>query len=110
MNWNDYSKAITEFCIYPDAGEGTDVELAYLTLGLASEAGEVAGLMKKDMRDQPEVFPIDKWESELGDCFWYLSRLVSALDLSLEDILEANYAKLKDRKERNVLGGSGDNR
>lgn len=36
--------------------------------------------------------------------------LAEVLGISLEDIAEANLAKLKDRAERNVIDGNGDNR
>ena len=109
MNWNKYNEGIKQFCIYPDAGQVTDLELSYLCLGLASEAGEVAGLMKKELRDSPE-FDAGKWIGEIGDVLWYTTRLLDAFGLTLEEVLEANYNKLNSRKERNVLGGSGDNR
>ena len=109
MKWEDYKEGIKEFCIYPDAGEVTELELSYLTLGLASEAGEVAGLMKKELRDQPE-FDADKWKGELGDCVWYLTRLCDCFGFTLEEVMEYNYNKLASRKERNTLTGHGDNR
>ena len=34
---------------------------------------------------------------ELGDIAWYLAEAATALDMSLEDIFEANLAKLKKR-------------
>ena len=34
---------------------------------------------------------------ELGDIAWYLAEAATALDLNLEDILEANIEKLKKR-------------
>ena len=48
--------------------------------------------------------------SEIGDVLWYCARLASELDLSLSQIAEDNMKKLLDRKERGVIGGSGDNR
>jgi hypothetical protein len=41
---------------------------------------------------------------------WYISALASDLDISLNEIAENNLQKLASRKERNVIGGSGDNR
>ena len=47
---------------------------------------------------------------ELGDCLWYFAQLATDLGVSLDVIARGNIAKLSSRKERGVLGGSGDNR
>jgi len=39
-----------------------------------------------------------------------LRRFLLRLDIRMSDVLEGNITKLLDRKNRNVLGGSGDNR
>ena len=85
----------------------------YPTLGLASEAGEVAGKVKKIMRDDSGVVSDEKREdikSELGDVLWYVSQCATEFGLSLDDIAQANIEKLFSRKDRGVLGGSGDGR
>lgn len=109
MTHDQYAEAIKSFCIYPDAGCKTDVEKAYLSLGLASEAGEVASLMKKEMRDGTE-YDGEKWLAELGDVTFYLTRLLDVYGYTMEDAMLHNVAKLNDRKQRNKLTGFGDNR
>ena len=47
---------------------------------------------------------------ELGDCLWYFAQLATDLGVSLDVIARGDIAKLSSRKERGVLGGSGDNR
>jgi NTP pyrophosphatase (non-canonical NTP hydrolase) len=87
-----------------------DVAVEYLTLGLASEAGEVAGKLKKKMRDgEPYDFK-DQMASELGDVFWYLAVLTDRMGLNLSDIAFDNLNKLYKRKINDTLQGSGDNR
>jgi hypothetical protein len=54
-----------------------DVEAEYLQLGLLSEAGEVAALFKRRLRDGAEIDRTDELH-ELGDCAWYLARMVPA--------------------------------
>ena len=76
MKWEEYEQKIKKFCIYPDAGQGTELEISYLGLGLASEAGEVAGVVKKELRDAPEDTHV-KLFKELGDVMWYATRLMS---------------------------------
>ena len=80
----------------------------YLAMGLTSEAGEVAGKVKKWVRDG--TLNHDDLIAELGDVLWYVAQFASAMDIYLSDIAEDNVNKLKDRQQRNVIGGNGDNR
>jgi len=88
-------------------------DLAYLTLGLVDEAGEVAGKVKKLYRDSGGIITEEHRHAillELGDCAWYLTQLATNLGYTLEEVAEANIEKLRSRYERGVIGGSGDNR
>lgn len=91
----------------------TDHPIVYPTLGLANEAGEVAGKVKKIFRDkQGEISDEDReaLKQELGDVLWYLTQICTDLGISLEEVAEANIAKLFSRLDRGTIGGSGDNR
>jgi len=91
----------------------TDHPLVYPALGLANEAGEVAGKVKKIMRDRGGVVTDadrDALRYELGDVLWYLAQLCTELDLTLTDVARANLDKLADRVARGVLHGDGDHR
>ena len=81
--------------------------LEYLSLGLVGEAGEVANKVKKIIRDKKIDVDIS---GEIGDVLWYCAMLADYLDVNLGKIMEDNFNKLHSRKERGVLGGSGDNR
>lgn len=113
MNFNEYQCMASETAIYPDRGQ-----LSYPILGLCGEVGEVSEKFKKLIRDKGYcrfehiVDPCDKADimKELGDIIWYISEIATMLDLELETIAALNLNKLKDRKNRNVLRGSGDNR
>ena len=83
--------------------------LEYLALGLSSESGEVAGKIKKIIRDKSKLNPTDLG-AEIGDVLWYCAMLADYLDANLGKIMDNNLDKLRSRKERGVLGGSGDNR
>lgn len=88
-------------------------DLLHWVLGLNGEAGEVAEKLKKIIRDKHSVVSDeDKAEmaKELGDVLWYLAVFAHDLGVPLDDIAQANLAKLKSRQERGMLRGSGDNR
>ena len=65
-------------------------------MGLCGESGEAIDIVKKWMAQGHEL---DKAHlaKELGDIAWYLAEAATALDLPLEDILQANLDKLKKR-------------
>jgi len=91
----------------------TDHPIVYPTLGLANEAGEVAGKIKKIFRDKGGVISEQDRESlkyELGDVLWYLTQICTELDLTLQQVAEANIEKLFSRLDRNQIHGSGDHR
>ena len=108
MNFDNYQMQAKVTDIYP-------IESALIchSLGLASEAGEVAGKIKKVIRDNNGKFTPEYKIAiayELGDVLWYLSRLAEDIGFSLDNIATMNITKLSSRKERNQLGGSGDHR
>jgi NTP pyrophosphatase (non-canonical NTP hydrolase) len=91
----------------------TDHAIAYPTLGLANEAGEVAGKVKKIFRDHGgEITPGDReaLKQELGDVLWYLAQICTELDLTLSEVASANLEKLFSRLERGQIRGDGDDR
>lgn len=91
----------------------TDHPIVYPTLGLANEAGEVAGKVKKLFRDKGgQIGEVDReaLKQELGDVLWYLAQIATELGLSLQEIAEANLDKLFSRLERGQIKGEGDNR
>lgn len=84
-----------------------------LCLGLASEAGEVAGKISKTYRDNGGVVDharIKEIALETGDLLWYVATISEWFDMRLSVIADMNVDKLASRKRRGVLGGSGDNR
>ena len=88
--------------------------LEYLALGLTSEAGEVAGKVKKLIRDGEDMegFELKKIAiaSEIGDVLWYCAMMAKEVGVPLNDIMKENLRKLHSRKERGTLQGSGDDR
>lgn len=85
--------------------------LEYLVAGLAGEAGEVASAYAKYVRDDTPRTQLRKdMIKELGDTLWFISEIAQFMDIDLSVIAEQNLDKLADRKQRNVIGGSGNDR
>ncbi|WP_202893982.1 nucleoside triphosphate pyrophosphohydrolase family protein [Kribbella italica] len=88
-------------------------EVFHLLLGLVGETGEIAEKAKKIVRDQGSDFAhwdVEDLTKELGDTLWYVAVIADHFDIPLDDVARLNIAKLADRQQRAVLGGSGDNR
>jgi NTP pyrophosphatase (non-canonical NTP hydrolase) len=104
MYADEYQKLAMEFRT-PTANE------AYALLNLGAEAGEVLGKVAKHIRDGgDEDVLCQEVKKELGDVMWMVAAVAADFDLKLSEICTHNLAKLHSRKEREVIGGSGDNR
>lgn len=103
MEFVEYQAQTKKTAVYPEK-----TPLQYLALGITGEAGEIAEKIKKKERDGD----IDEEElaKEIGDVIWYLAQLADQLNKDLGDIAEENLEKLQDRKDRDKISGSGDNR
>ena len=77
-------------------------------MGLCGESGEAIDIVKKWLAQGHELDK-EHLAKELGDIAWYLAEAATALDMPLEDILQANIDKLKKRypegfeKERSLV-------
>lgn len=110
MTPNEYQKEAHKFACYSGLERK---DFTYPVLGLTEEAGEVAGKFAKAVRDSNGVISEERKteiKKELGDVCWMLAEVSTVLDLDLEDVMQSNIDKLADRKARNVIHGSGDNR
>ena len=108
MTFDEYEKAAMETAL--DYGEQA---FNYGGLGLASEAGEVAGKLKRVIREDNNSITEEMradLKKELGDVLWYLNFLAVQLGVPLKDVASANIEKLHSRKKRDALTGQGDNR
>lgn len=108
LDFKIYQNKAMETAVY-----GAGNSIIYPALGLANESGEVLGKIKKVLRDKNGNFDFDSKKAiadELGDVLWYIAALSKDLDISMEEIARVNIKKLEDRRQRNVIHGSGDNR
>lgn len=109
MELSEYQRLSRRTALYPRGQMG----LAYPTLGLTGEAGEVAEHVKKSIRDDGGAVTDERrgaLSKELGDVLWYLAQLATELELDLDEVAQANLDKLLSRQQRGVLSGSGDDR
>lgn len=87
--------------------------MAFYTIGMCGEAGEVAEKVKKIYRDsqgqisQPQKQAIVK---ELGDVMWYISQIARCVGSDVDEVMQENVKKLSERKSKGRLRGSGDDR
>ena len=65
-------------------------------MGLCGESGEAIDIVKKHLHQGHEL-DREKLIKELGDIAWYLAETATALDVSLEEVLERNIEKLRSR-------------
>jgi len=104
INFDEYQKKAITTAVYPKV-----YTISYPALGLAEEAGEVAGKIKKMMRDSiPLAEQKEKIEAEMGDVLWYLANLAHDCGISLTEVANKNIDKVRDRQQRGQLHGEGD--
>ena len=127
MTFEEYHNAALETAIYPHQHSITG--LLYTVLGTYGEAGEFSEKVKKIIRDHDGKMTQTQYQDiilELGDMLWYVVSVLEELytlysasvpeggarliKQTLNDVAEANIAKLRDRKNRNVINGEGDHR
>jgi NTP pyrophosphatase (non-canonical NTP hydrolase) len=113
ISFDAYQLATSDTAIYPGANEGTFEAINYCLVGAAGEIGEIMNKWGKIIRDQSSEIDYDQRKDmgkEIGDVVWFLTRAADELGLPVEMILNENLEKLRSRKARGVLSGSGDNR
>jgi NTP pyrophosphatase (non-canonical NTP hydrolase) len=88
------------------ANLGYPLSIAILALGITSEAGEVADLIKKSI-EQEIPFELDKLKLELGDCLWGIARLADEHGISLKSVADGNIKKLAARYPEGFKPGGG---
>ena len=118
MEINEYQQKAMTTCTEGSANP------MYMLFGLGEEVGEVQGKIAKAIRkgwievyynkfcispDCPNDFK-ELLLKEIGDVCWMVAGLCDVLGIDLNSVCQMNIDKLKDRAERNVIVGEGDNR
>ena len=73
--------------------------------GLAEEAGEVLGLVRKRVFQRRET-SAERLVEELGDVLWCLAVTADTLGISLGAVAEANARKLEQRHPQGFQAGN----
>lgn len=103
LDFDDYQWTSQGTAVYPGMGEF--VGLAYATLGITGEAGEVAEQVKKMWRDDGEITSerLNAIKEELGDVLWYVAAVCEELGLKMGDVASGNLIKLQNRVKTNTI-------
>ena len=104
MNLREYQEMASRLAL------PTALNDQYLSLGLVGEAGEVASLFAKAVRDSGGLVSRDNLKKELGDVLWFVAVLAEHYNIDMQDVAVANINKLRSRLQRGTLQGSGDDR
>jgi NTP pyrophosphatase (non-canonical NTP hydrolase) len=111
MTLDVYQLRAANTAVYPN--RMSMMGLMYCGLKLSGEAGEFADKLGKVLRDDHgEVSRLrrEMLIKELGDVLWYVSQAAIELNIRLDEVGKQNLEKLRDRHERGVIKGDGDNR
>lgn len=119
MTLNDYQQAASLTAVYPSAGTGRPIALAYCALGLSEvhelmsemddKVARLQSIIKKAIRSDADVkghlikLPMVNIVDELGDILWYVSQLARELNVELDDVAIANLSKLAQRMEQDDI-------
>lgn len=109
MNFRDYQERAKEFAVYEND--------CYPFIGLAEEVGEFVSFAAKMARgdDMSKRYATEHdlrmaILKEAGDVLWQLALCLEEYELDMQDAAELNLRKLRDRSNRGVLRGYGDDR
>lgn len=119
MTLNEYQDLAWEFI------DDNSKSLTVTAPGISEEAGELCGKYVKGVRagrlnaDYTPAYDMSQQEydefrrdvlREAGDVLWRLAAHCKLCGFTLNFVAETNLAKLRDRQERGVINGEGDNR
>ena len=98
-------KAFAEWVRGRWAIKAAPTDLAVAGLGLCGEAGEVVEHIKKLVRDRTGTHVLDRdaLKLELGDVLHYWAYLATHFNIDVQEIIDANIAKLTAREARETL-------
>lgn len=93
FTFDEYKRLAMRTACIPESNKHG--RLIHAMFGLASEAGEAAGLMQKKF--QGHGFDREHMVKELGDCLWMIAEACDALGIPMSEVAKTNIAKLNVR-------------
>ena len=93
MTFDDYQSAASR-TLNPSLDDRE--RLVDAAAGLAEEAGEVLGLVRKHVYMNHEL-DRGRIVKELGDALWCIAAVAGAVGVTLDDVAASNLAKLRQR-------------
>lgn len=84
MTGNEYQKLAMRTCNIP-YDRKKDM-LRHAVFGLASEAGEVSGILQKEY--QGHEIDDQRIKKELGDCLWMIAEACTAFGFKMDDVMQ----------------------
>ena len=93
MTGTEYQNLAMRTAAIPE--ENTDGRMKHGAFGLASEAGEVCGILQKVY--QGHELDNTHMAKELGDCLWMIAEICSAIGITMDEVMQMNIDKLKAR-------------
>ena len=97
MNLSQYQKFCQTTALPQD---DRDKEIMTWGLGIAGEAGDVAGCIKKTIGHKDSQ--IEGIRENLGDTLWYIAMICNFYGWKLDDILKENVNKLSKRYSKGL--------
>lgn len=93
MTGTEYQNLAMRTAAIPE--ENTDDRMKHGAFGLASEAGEVCGILQKVY--QGHELDNTHMAKELSDCLWMIAEICSAIGITMDEVMQMNIDKLKAR-------------
>lgn len=106
--FDNYVEFVKSMKIYPGAGTIEGIR-GYALPALAEEIGELSSIFAKAYRDKTEIDLI-RVNKEAGDIIFDVICVLTDAGINPADTIDWNRIKLQSRKNRGVVGGSGDDR
>lgn len=95
LTLDHYQRDAMRTCTHERGGAGSDA-LAWNSLGITGEAGEVADMVKKHVAHGHTLDRV-KLAGELGDVLWYVAALAHCIGYDLSTLAAMNTDKLRRR-------------
>lgn len=98
MTIKEYQKETKTTARYPSSRS-----LEYTILGLCREAGEVADVTRRILRDYEGKLTKNMQEKlgdKIGDVMWYVSQVCNEANLDLEEVMIRNIKKINEFGDR----------